>query len=188
MAVLSPLGKFLIKQGYKKNKGISQGQNVRAPYKGKTITGAERRGKKFTPAMEKTMEQLHSIGVTTPTLMARLLGGQLGTSQIMRIMKRKGLRVDKNIEKFIEPSLVSPRKRIKGKAVKDKAGQSSYAGPIDVNFPTKEIRKNYVADLRARSKLPQGDPARMTDQQMADKYFYFSKNPLNKMAEINRLD
>ena len=77
----------------------------------------------------------------------------------------------KNIEKFIEPSLVSPRKRIKGKAVKDKAGQSSYAGPIDVNFPTKEIRKNYVADLRARSKLPQGDPARMTDQQMADKYF-----------------
>ena len=187
MVVLSPLGKFLIKQGYKKNKGISQGQNVRAPYKGKTITGAERRGEKFTPAIERRMEQLHSIGVTTPTLMARLLGSKLSTSQIMRIMNRKGLRTDKNIEKYIEPSLVSPRKRVKGKAIKDKAGESSYAGPIDVNFPTKEIRKNYVADLRARSKLPQGDPARMTDQQMADKYFYFSKNPLNKMAEINRV-
>jgi len=185
--LLSPLGKFLIKQGFQKRKGTAQGADVKAPYKGKEVTAAERRGEKFTPVLERKMEQLHKIGVTTPTLMARLLGGKLSTSQIMRIMNRKGLKINKKIDKSIEPSLISPRKRVKGKAIKDKSGESSYAGPQDVSFPTKEIQKNYVADLIARAKLPQGHPARITDRQMADKYFYFSKNPMDKLAEINRV-
>ena len=185
--ILSPLGKFLIRQGFKKNKGIGQGGNVRAPQKGKEITAAEKAAEKFTPALEKRMEQLHSIGITSATLMARLLGGVLGQSQITRIMKRKGLDVGGDQFKYIEPSLIAPRARIKGKPRKDSDPASGKSTSIDVVFPTKEIRKKYIADLRARSRLPQGDPARLTDNQMADKYFYFSKNPVRKMVEVNRV-
>ena len=54
--ILSPLAQFLIKQGFKKNKGVYQGKTVKAPYLGKDVTEAERRGKKFTPDMEKRMD------------------------------------------------------------------------------------------------------------------------------------
>lgn len=120
------------------------------------------------------MEQLHSIGITSATLMARLLGGKLGQSQITRIMKRKGLKRG-DIYKYIEPSLDAPRKRIKGKPVKDSDPEPGTSTAIDVTFPTKEIRKEYIKDLRTRSKLAQGDPVRMTDKEMAEKYFYFQK-------------
>jgi|MDTC01.1.fsa_nt_gb hypothetical protein len=171
--MLSPLAKYLIKQGFQRGKKSLIDTSAKAPYKGKAVTEAERRGAKFTKEMDKEMDELYSIGVRTPTLMSNLLGQKLSTSQIHRIMNRKGLKTEKNINKFIEPSIILPR--------------SAKSKPVGVDFPNKEIRKEYVKDLRDRSKLPQGHPNRITDVEMADKYFPFTKDPSQRVTEINRI-
>ena len=172
-AVLSPLAKLLLKKGYKKGAGLFQGLNVRAPFKGKEVSEVVRRGPKFNKQIEKEMKKLYEQGVDSPTLMARLLGGKLGSSQIKRIMNQMGMKTTQNINKKLEPSLVNPRT----------AGTTKQ--PMDVSFPTKEIEKQYIKDLKARSLLPQRHKNRLTDKDFADKYFPFSTNNQRKMVEVN---
>ena len=172
-AVLSPLAKLLLKKGYKKGAGLFQGLNVRAPFKGKEVSEVVRRGPKFNKQIEKEMKKLYEQGVDSPTLMARLLGGKLGTSQIKRIMTQMGMKTTQNINKKLEPSLINPRT----------AGTTKQ--PMDVSFPTKEIEKQYIKDLKARSLLPQRHKNRLTDKDFADKYFPFSTNNQRKMVEVN---
>ena len=168
-AVLSPLAKLLLKKGYKKGAGLFQGLNVRAPFKGKEVSEVVRRGPKFNKQIEKEMKKLYEQGVDSPTLMARLLGGKLGTSQIKRIMTQMGMKTTQNINKKLEPSLINPRGSKK----------------LDVNFPTKKIEKQYIKDLKARSLLPQRHKDRLTDKAFADKYFPFSINNERRMKEVN---
>ena len=172
-AVLSPLAKLLLKKGYKKGAGLFQGLNVRAPFKGKEVSEVVRRGPKFNKQIEKEMKKLYEQGVDSPTLMARLLGGKLGSSQIKRIMTQMGMKTTQNINKKLEPSLINPRT----------AGTTKQ--PMDVSFPTKEIEKQYIKDLKARSLLPQRHKNRLTDKDFADKYFPFSTNNQRKMVEVN---
>jgi len=172
-AVLSPLAKLLLKKGYKKGAGLFQGLNVRAPFKGKEVSEVVRRGPKFNKQIEKEMKKLYEQGVDSPTLMARLLGGKLGSSQVKRIMTQMGMKTTQNINKKLEPSLVNPRT----------AGTTKQ--PMDVSFPTKEIEKQYIKDLKARSLLPQRHKNRLTDKDFADKYFPFSTNNQRKMVEVN---
>ena len=172
-AVLSPLAKLLLKKGYKKGAGLFQGLNVRAPFKGKEVSEVVRRGPKFNKQIEKEMKKLYEQGVDSPTLMARLLGGKLGSSQVKRIMTQMGMKTTQNINKKLEPSLINPRT----------AGTTKQ--PMDVSFPTKEIEKQYIKDLKARSLLPQRHKNRLTDKDFADKYFPFSTNNQRKMVEVN---
>ena len=170
-AVLSPLAKLLLKKGYKKGAGLFQGLNVRAPFKGKEVSEVVRRGPKFNKQIEKEMKKLYEQGVDSPTLMARLLGGKLGTSQIKRIMTQMGMKTTQNINKKLEPSLINPRGSKK----------------LDVDFPTKEIKESYIKDLKARSLLPQRHKDRLTDKDFADKYFPFSINNERRMKEVNSI-
>ncbi len=173
ITLLSPLAKLLLKKGYKKGAGLFQGLNVRAPFKGKEVSEVVRRGPKFNKQIESEMKKLYEQGVDSPTLMARLLGGKLGASQIRRIMGQMNMKISDNINKKLEPSLVNPRV----------AGTTKQ--PIDVSFPTKEIEKQYLKDLKARSLLPQRHKDRLTDKAFADKYFPFSINNQRKMVEVN---
>ena len=170
-AVLSPLAKLLLKKGYKKGEGLFQGLNVRAPFKGKEVSEVVRRGPKFNKQIENEMKKLYEQGIDSPTLMARLLGGKLGASQIRRIMGRMNMKISENVNKKLEPSLINPRG----------------AQKLDVDFPTKEIKESYIKDLKARSLLPQRHKDRLTDKDFADKYFPFSINNERRMKEVNSI-